>query len=156
LGLFDQCICCINYSFNTYTKLLSNQCLVDGDLITTNNHSNVSILSGLPSVQKHFQQIYLWHYLVNNEQATQTSSFYPLLLFRSHLDPLQHFLDFFCFNKCLLMGHFGKWTTLLHLFFSLMPHHALGSCLGGYNMYAKRIKSNSKEPSFNQLCQKIY
>ncbi len=40
---------------------------------------------------------------MNSKQATQTDSFCPLSLFGSHLDQLQHFLNLFCFNKCLFL-----------------------------------------------------
>ncbi len=69
LGLFDKCVCCINCSFNIDTKILNNWCLVDGDIFTTNNYLNASILYGPPSVQKLFQHVWLWNYPMNNKEA---------------------------------------------------------------------------------------
>ncbi len=155
LGLFDQCVHCINHSFNIDTKLLNNQRLVD-DLFTTNNYSNAFILCGFPSVQKFLQHVWSSDYPVNSKQATQTSSLCPLSLFWSHLDPL-HFWDFFCFNMCLLPGHFGRWTSLLHLFLSLVPHHKLGPCLGrSNNKYVEGIMFYVIESSFNRCWPKIH
>ncbi len=57
LGLFDQCVCCINCSFNIDTKILNNWHLVNGDILTTNNYLNAYILYGFPSVQKLFQHV---------------------------------------------------------------------------------------------------
>ncbi len=94
---------------------------------------------------------------MNNKQASQTDSFYPLLFFGSHSDPLKHFLNFFCFNRCSLPSYFGKWTTFLHLFLSLAPHHVLGLGLGKYNnKYVKRISFYVKKSSFNWLWWEFY
>jgi hypothetical protein len=95
---------------------------------------------------------------LSNEQQTSLPNWFilPLLLFGSHLDPLKHFLNFFCFNRCSLLGYFSKWTTFLHLFLSLAPHHVLGSGLGRYNKYVKRISFYVKESSFNRFWWKFY
>ncbi len=129
--------------------MLNNQHLVNGDFLTTNNYSNASILTGLPSVQELLQQVWSWDCLMNNKQTTQIGSLYPLSFFESHPDPLQHFMDFFCFRKCLLLNHFGRWTTPLHLFLSFAPHCELGPHLGRYNKYFKGINFHVKESSFN-------
>ncbi len=63
----------------------------------------------------------------------------------------------FYFNKCLFSNYFGRWTTFLHLFFSLAPHHELGSCFGRYsNRYYKGTRFHVKKSSFNQCWWKIY
>jgi hypothetical protein len=91
---------------------------------------------------------------MNNKQTIQIGSLYPLSFFESHLDPSQHFMDFFCFKKCFLLNCFGMWTALLHLFLSFTPHHELGPHLGRYK-YVKGIKFHVKESSFNRCWQKI-
>ncbi len=150
MGLFYQCIRCINCSFNIYAKFMSDQCLVDGDFLSTNNHYNASILSGLPNVQELFQHVYPWNCPVIIKQAAQTRSFYPLSLFGSHPDPLQHFLDLFPFSKCSFLSQFGGRTTFFHCLLSHAPHHALRPHLGAYNnRYVKWIRFNIKKPSFN-------
>ncbi len=76
------------------------------------------------------------------------------------LDPIRihcNFLNFFCFRKYLFSNYFGKWTALLHLFFSLTPHHELGLCFGRYNnRYVRGIRFHVKESSFKQCWWKLY
>lgn len=121
--------------------------MINGDFLTTKDCSNLSILYGILNMQKFLQQVWSWNCLVNNKQASQTCLFYPLSLCGFHLDPLKHFLNLFCFNKCLLLNYFGKWIALLHLFLTLVPHHVLGLELGRYNKrYVKIINSTSKNP----------
>jgi hypothetical protein len=147
LGLFLTNLFTTSFTPLTLTaNCWMTNALVDGDLLTTNNCFNVSILSGLPNVQEFLQQVCPWNYLAYSKQATQISLFYPLSFFGSHSNPLKHFLDFFCFNRCSLSGHFGGWTALLHLFLSLAPHCALGSHISKYNnSYVKGIRFHVKK-----------
>jgi hypothetical protein len=120
-------------------------------IFTTNNSLNSSILYEFPSVQKLLQQVSSSNYQMNNKQASQTSSLYPLSFFGSHLDPLKHFLNFLRFNRCSLLSYFGKWIVFLCLSLFLAPHHVLRLGLGRYNnKYVKRTNIYVKESSFNQ------
>jgi hypothetical protein len=130
--------------------------LINGDFLTTNDCSNLSILYGIPSMQKFLQQVWFWNCLMNNKQASKTSSFCPLSLFGFHFNPLKHFWNLFCFNRCLLLNYFGRWISLLHLFLTLAPHHVLELELGKYiNKYVKIINLYIKKSSFNRYWWKF-
>jgi hypothetical protein len=88
---------------------------------------------------------------MNKKKLAQTSPFYPLPLFGSHLDPLQHFRDLFSFSRCLLPSHFGKWTTFLHCLLSLVPHLHLDHTLVDIatNMSEDLVSTLKNLPSTN-------
>jgi hypothetical protein len=93
---------------------------------------------------------------MNNKQTSQISLFYPLSLFGSHPNPLKHFLNLFCFNRCPLPSYFSRWTTFVNLFFCHALHHVIRLKFVKYcNRYMRRTNLYVKNPPLTDYNENV-
>jgi hypothetical protein len=135
LPLLDQCVCCIKNSFDTNTKLLGYQCLMNHNFFTTyyglNFPSSVDSQVHKNSSNSSPHGIVQW---IKNMLPKPT--FLPIHAPWIPSRSIATFLYLFPFNWCLFSKNLSMGTDLLHHFFPLMLHHTFRMCFNrNWNMY---------------------